>query len=303
MGSRAPKCSCFAGLAAMPQGASEGQLKLRVSATECWAKAEGAKSQIGAACDLFRAKHGRHAVTNVSKFITRWKNALITRQDLKDAARRGAPRKVTDEQAMAAVEIVWAGYKVDGQQEYWDNINAALAGSSELRALKEACKGGKGVTARTLFKRMCDVEKRMVKRRLEVRRELSEANMAQRKQAAALLLRWPPSKLDRLFLMDAATVYLLPKHKRVLAPPEARLVYTDKRLGNTKRMQKLKFYACISPIFGPVLLHFVTGTTGLPKEKTWMVSVVPIFCDFLPVCVYVCVTARGSHALQDCSNE
>jgi hypothetical protein len=244
---------------------SKVALQRRTYAVDCWFRS---KEQIGLACSLFRQKYDHKAVSNVSKFIHRWVNAFKTRGDVHDDKKAGRPEKLPKAAAQAAVEIVWQGYTVDGQQEYWGNIQAALDGSPQLKAIQTQHK----VTTQTLWRRMLKVQRRLKKRTLEVRRKLSAANMKQRVASARQLLGWAPRRLRRVFFLDAATIYMVPKGCKVLAPPEARLVIEDERLNSTKRMQKIKFYACVSPVFGPVMLKFMTGTTGLKHSSPYLVS-------------------------------
>lgn len=247
------------------------QEQLRQRAVEAWFRAseragDNGRRMVEALC-ILRESAGTSPPKRLDRFLSRAVANWEERGTIRDAPRTGAPTKVTDEEAVRAVELLWAGFKdAEGQQQYYSSLQHALDTCPALEDLRRGCAHGKGVTAETLLTHMKRVEPRLRKRRVEFRRELSPANRRERVAASTKLLLWGTSRLRRVFWIDAATVWLVPKGMRVLAPPGCELVVEDSRLNNTKRMQKLKFYVCVNAIFGPVMLKFVTGTTGLPAD-------------------------------------
>ena len=244
-----------------------GRASRRAVGVECFYEAGRA---IRAAVALFKQRCPAPQPRNPSRFIRTAVHALETRQNLRHPGSGGRPPKVTAADARLAVDLVWRGYVSEGRRVWYRSIRHALAQCAALRQLLARC----GCSVRTLQRAMKAAEPECRRRRLVVKRVLTPANRNQRLAVARhLRANWGPQRLLRVFWVDAATIYVVPKGMLAYAPPSAaRDVVADPRLpSHSSNVLKLRFYMCVSAIGGPVALVFTTGTTGL-EGLEWLVS-------------------------------
>lgn len=242
----------------------ERNLELRHSAVACWYTSG---ENIRAAVQLFKERNTGSLPPNIARYIHTWVAAFQKQYSVHTPTSPGRPAKLKPEEAERAVEVLWRGFKALGQQRYYRTIEQAVHRSAELSAM---CKKHE-ITPRTLLTHMMAVEPRCRRRLQAVKRLHTAENARQRREACQKLLGWPIDYLRRTFWIDAATIYIVPKSMKVLAPPGAQLVLTDDRLPtHSSKLQKLRFYICINAILGPVAIKFVTGTSE--AEGDWLVS-------------------------------
>lgn len=262
-------CSCACPqskhLAAYDQ-AEEARCRLRLTAVQCWWES---KCDIRAAVALLKQRTPGVRHSNPARFIRIWVAAMEQRFSVATPSSPGRKSTIPAAVAERAVELVWQGYESEGEHRYFRSIQQALSKCSKLAAIRQRY----SVSAKTLLRHMAAVEPALRRRRLAVKRLLSEENRLARQEACRRLLLWPAEQLRRVFWIDAATVYVVPKSRLVYAPPHAHMVVTDARLpSHSTNLLKLKFYICINAVAGAVALKFVTGTTDLEGDEEWLVS-------------------------------
>lgn len=244
----------------------DARCRLRLTAVQCWWES---KCDIRAAVALLKRRTPGVQHTNPARFIRIWVAAMEQRFSVATPSSPGRKSTIPPAAAERAVELVWQGYESEGQPRYFRSIQQALSRCRELAAIKKQY----GVSARTLLRHMAAVEPALRRRRLAVKRLLSDENRQARRDICRRLLLWPVEQLQRVFWIDAATIYVVPKSQLVYAPPAAHMVVTDARLpSHSSNLLKLKFYICINAVAGAVALKFVTGTTDLEGDEEWLVS-------------------------------
>lgn len=250
----------------MAEAQEEALLPLRLEAFKCWCAAE---EDMRAAVRRFLQPDPERMKLNPWRFIETAVRRMETTYSLHKPAAKGQPIKVPPEVAQEALQLLWAGFEAEGKQCYWDNIDDAC---KECEGLAAIC-STYGCCPKTLLRAM-QREEAACRRRVErMERPLTAANQRARLDACKFLLKCPIDFLRRVFWLDAATIYIVPKDRSVFAPPDADLVVCDPRLSShslTKR--RMKFYILINAVAGPVALEFVTGTTDLEAEVEWLVS-------------------------------
>lgn len=273
-------------------GQEEALLPLHLDAIRCWYRAN---DDMRAAIKAFLQPDPSRVLLNSSRFIATSVKRLEGHYSLRKEPAKGQPNKVPDETAKKALEILWAGFEAEGKRVYWDSIEDACEESPGLKAIKEQC----GCCPRTLLRAMRRVERECRRRVERAVRPFTPENKRARQDACKFLLKCPVNYLRRIFWLDAATIYVVPKNMTVYAPPCARLVVSDPRLaGHSLVRRKLKFYILVNAIAGPVALEFVTGTTDLEAEEVWLVSTALYACA-VPVAAWV--GRKGAVRVRDLS--
>lgn len=232
-------------------------LQLRKHAVHCFIKC-GEKIQPAVA--LFNNERPQHGYSNPSRFIREaW--ALWDRTgSVHTQHNQGRPRALSDEEAAAAVAVLWQGYEAEGQQRFYTSIEAACEHSVQLAATIAK----HGIKPRTLLAAMQRVEPRCRRQLTVVKRPHSPENRRQRVRCCEQLSGRSLNRLQRTCWIDAATIWVVPKNMKVLAPPGAQLVLADARHPtHSTKVLKLRFYICVNALLGPVALRFITGTTDL----------------------------------------
>lgn len=245
-------------------------IQLRYSAVVCWMESGPRDDKnIRAAVRQFKADNPGRCPKNPSQFIRTWVGRFETYGTVESPRSPGRPVKLTPAAVDKAVQLLWAGYEAEGRLRFYTSIQQAVRNNSGLKAICVKF----DVTPATLLKHMSARWPDVVRRRLVIKRQLSEANKLERRTDCSQLLQWEPSKLQRVFWIDAATIYVVPKWLLAYAPPDGPLVVSDARLpSHSSQLKKLKFYVCINAILGAVALVFVTGTTELESEEEWLVG-------------------------------
>lgn len=245
-------------------GPNEELLKLRLLAVECYILSG---KLIEPAVALFNSRCPKHGKSTPSRFIREAWQLLELTFSLHTQHNQGRPRKVTDTEAAAAVQWLWAGYEAEGEQRYYTSIEAAC----ELSPKLAACVAAHDIKPRTLLAAMRRVEPKCRRQLTVVKRPHSPENRKQRVRCCEQLEGWSLSRLQRTCWIDAATIWLVPKNMKVFAPPGVHLVLTDSRHPtHSSKIRKLRFYICVNALLGPVALRFITGTTDL--EGNYMVG-------------------------------
>jgi len=239
------------------EGPDKELLELRQAAVECFILSG---KQISPAVALFNSMYPNHGKSTPSRFINEAWALYTSTFSLHTQHNQGRPRAVSDEEAAAAVQILWDGYQADGVLRYYTSIEAACEHSKPLAAMVKEHK----CTPRTLLSAMQRVEPKCRSQVQVVKRPHSEENRRQRQRACEQLGDWSISRLQRTCWIDAATIWVVPKDMKVFAPPGALLVTTDPRHPtHSSKVCKMRFYICVNALVGPVALRFITGTTDL----------------------------------------
>lgn len=251
--------------AAVAAGREKELLPARLEAIKCF---YSNKEDISLAVADFLKGDPERIKLNPSRFIHTSVRRLTENYSLHKAPAKGQPIKVPPEVAQEALDILWAGFEAEGRQCYWDNIEDACDASPGLAAIIDQFK----CCPKTLLRAMQREEAECRQRVQRMEREFTPENKKARQKACAFLMHCTVDYLRRVFWLDAATIWIVPKDRAVFAPPDADLVVADPRLGKHSLVKrKMKFYILINAMEGPVALHFVSGTTDLQAEAAWMV--------------------------------
>ena len=121
----------------------------RLAAVKCIYRTNGNMKE---AIALLRATLGSQCPPEPGAFITRWQKALEEQGHLQDAPRSGQPRKLSDEDAERAAEILSAGYRQKGSDKVlrFTSVAAASSKSPELAAIQR----GAGASNKTMMRDM-----------------------------------------------------------------------------------------------------------------------------------------------------
>lgn len=209
-----------------------------------------------------------------------------------DLPRSGRKRKLTDAMARKAAKIFKCGYEVfrsygNGQpaaieREYYTSINEALANEPALEAIRAEA----DISPKEFLNRMKAVDPGLVRRRRDLKRHLSLAQQQARQKAAKQWWRaykygGKDDYLKKLVFIDEATIFVCDAAKANMK------VWCDAGDDNAcgvlmlakmkeKTPIKLRFYIAVSPVYGPLMITFTTGTTKMNRRYN---QVAPPFED------------------------
>lgn len=253
----------------MPLPASDDNtLAMRSYAAACYTTAGSG----AAAAALFTARYGPGAVARPSRFCKKWGTRLQQTGSVEDAYRCGPAHKVSDAAARQASKAFKAGAGSGDAVDGYSSIEQACTSNATLQAaLAEA-----GCTARTLLRRMRQVDPYLVRRVLRIRPPLSAVNQAKRLQLARLhLQRWHnnPTYFRRVIWLDAKKIYV--------GAPKGRAIWCDSRRGGNWLVAthpalsssggasvniRLEYYAAVNAELGAVDMVWCSTTTGMKRK-------------------------------------
>lgn len=124
----------------------------------------------------------------------------------------------------------------------------------------------------------------LTQKQAKARPALSEAQKADRKEKAAILIAKDDNYFKRVFWIDAKTIYMTPMRGRYAWNNcnHQHRVIEDERFKPSRKVVKLNYYACVNYLKGPVAIIFVTGTTGLKSKYKVNLTIY----DLLSLCFY-----------------
>lgn len=185
----------------------------------------------------------------------------------------GRPRQFTDEQALAAVELVSAGFELDdGSTTKFCSQEDAFCFCPQLQLVLQECHSPPA-HPRTLWRHMLRVDPTFRKRLLVARPPLSSQLRLERKLYAAEMLRQTQHYLHSMVFLDAKKLWVKKGSCMAWANAAAvaagELTVCDPRapFGSEDNIC-LHYYAGVSAAVGAVSFVYVTGTTGLSNGYT-----------------------------------
>jgi hypothetical protein len=225
---------------------------------------------------------------NMVSVMRRWYDRLSTRGRLDSVPPPGRPPKVSDKQINECADEFLAGFRVAGEGEVmvhrgYTSLEAAVK-SGHAKKITAALKESKQ-DVRGLWRRMVHLRPDMhsYKHSVDFKSALSPAQKEARRQACAVLRRWPMKKLRRVIYIDAKKLYVKPGRLEVYSLHKDEVV-EDRHLLPGHGIQ-LYYYAGVNSEEGVVVFVWVTGSTGEPPRYTTYVSDDPLFGK--PLCSYV----------------
>jgi hypothetical protein len=151
---------------------------------------------------------------------------------------------------------------------WWTSINVACQQSQALRDLCTAC----NITPKQLLKYMKKADPNLVRRRIDLKMDLTKEQKAKRKSAAEKLWRLfqgKPDMLSRVYFIDECKIWMSSLAACTIKvycdahDENVHAVLPCKWMRNEKPSPdvKLHFVAAVNPVHGAVFLRFTTGTT------------------------------------------
>lgn len=245
-------------------GTDEG---MRLAAHEAWVQARGDSK---AALPIFRQHPSAQSCKRPGRFLQRWGKGFSIRKSLRDQKRSGRPRKLTSDTVSRAVKLFTQGDPQDQDRSPFSSINEAIERTSELRDIVST----HAMSPRTLLRNMQAAQPDLVKRTEDLKPPMTSRLKQLRMDACDKLLQHSDQYFRRIFWLDAKTMHIVPKARKVWVESGAPLpVRTDSRLPRSGRDRRtLHFYAMVNWCVGPVAIRFVTGTSGLQHARPYTVS-------------------------------
>ena len=240
---------------------------MRLVAHEAWIQAKGDHRE---ALQLFRQHPGSSGCKRPGRFILRWGKEFSIRKSLSDRKRSGRPRKLDAASVSRAAKVFTQGHPHNGGSLPFTSINEAVEQSSELKEIVST----HAMSPRTLLRNMQKARPDLVKRTEDLKPPMDSRLKQLRMSACDKLLDHGDQYFKRIFWLDAKTMHIVPKAKKVWIESRAPIpVRSDPRLPRSGRDRRtLHFYAMVNWCVGPVAIRFVTGTSGLQHEHPYMVS-------------------------------
>ncbi len=196
-----------------------------------------------------------------------------------DRKHGGRQPKISKDVALHASNIFKAGTVVkayphaDAQRMvdvhvWWTSIELAC---QQCQALQDLCTMY-NITAKQLLKYMKEADPNLVRRRIDIKKDLTQDQKKKRKSAAEKLWQMfqrDPDMLSRIYFIDECKIWmstLASKSVKVYCDAhdeDVRAVLPCKWYRKQKPCPdvKLTFVAAVNPVHGAVFLRFTTGTT------------------------------------------
>jgi hypothetical protein len=204
---------------------------------------------------------------HVTEFCKKWSERFSTTSSISFAPKPGRPKQLSDQQLRTVVGRITKGKAVGGSRRPYSSYADAVKHDKVVRdiVLKAS------ITVKTLRRRVAtDAPGSVVRGTVYIRAVLGDAHKVARLEAAQRNLKRSMEYWKRVFWLDSAKMYLNlhTTYKGLLTGRATVNVISDSRApytSNTKG-KKLKFYAVVNALVGPVAFIPVTGTTGHKKK-------------------------------------
>lgn len=244
------------------------QLAMRAYAASCYATS----ASPAAAAALFMQRYGSDAPARPARFCKKWGERWAASLSVYDAPRPGRPTKVSAEDAAAASRALKAGRASGGALPGYSSLAEAINGNATLKRIltKARC------SARTLLRRMKQVDTNLAYKPVSFRPPLSAVNKQKRLAIARQhLRRWheEPTYFRRVVFLDAAKIKLMsPAAARIWCDskqPSSERVVTHPAMtssGQRGKGIKLEYYAAVNTEVGPVDLIWCSTSSGSNKQ-------------------------------------
>jgi hypothetical protein len=255
-------------------------IEARTVAAQCYLIAGG---RLGPAFRIWKAYYkGSKAwwVGSGRHLIRYWGPRLMASGSVQNKPPVKKPRIIPDEVAKQCAVTLKQGYPVWLQprdlrmapvevRRYWTSIKTACAESEQLASVLRLYHA----TPNALLRRMHGVDPGLKWRRLKIKWDLNAQQKQERQTIAAQLLhlvRTVPNFIERIFFIDECSIWLTSNNVDVH-------VYADAHDANVSEVMhipglgpgvkiKVKVFAVVNVLLGPVFLDFTTGTTGLQRR-------------------------------------
>lgn len=240
---------------------------MRLAAFQAWTQANANYKK---AMEMFQQHPGFKSITRPDRFLRRWGAGFAQRKSFSDKKRPGRRRILSAELVRKAVSIFTAGDLQHDPPQPFTGIREALELSAELRAIASP----HNMNPRTLLRNMQAAQPSLVKRMEDLKPILDQRLKTKRLVACDNLLKFSDQWFRRVFWLDAKTMHIEPKARKVWVDSKAPMpIRSDARKPRSgKDRRTLHFYAMVNWCVGPVALIYVTGTSEMEREKEYMVS-------------------------------
>lgn len=257
---------------------------MRAVAGACFASA--AFSERAGAAELRSRQGSEHIPTHAARYVCKWGLRTISGLGVVDAPRSGRPPTVTTAHVDAVAQRIAAGFTdCAGQQKHFPSWKAAFADPGV-----HTCVLAAGCSDAHMLRLLHDTNPQLAAMRMHYKKPLTPECMSMRVDVCQQLLKWRPAQMRRVFWLDAATIWVDVTDGTVIVDKdhirdlELTQSHPVKPRYNSQAV-KLRFYAVVNAIAGPVILVMTTGTTWLAEWRA---------INGLPVIYQVCYTrVRG----------
>lgn len=207
---------------------------------------------------------GQQPPANPSQFVKLWRDRMDTRGNIDHhGSNSGRKEKLTEAQVEEVCQAVIGWKKAGRQLPYETYEDAAENCETFKRVLAES-----GAALGTLVNRIKAKHPKFGRYQLTVRWKLSARNKTDRVSKCEKLLAEYREQLHKVVHLDAKTVLMYEKviHGLIdLSEPYSVCRFAPAKRGG--KIIRVKYYAAVNAVLGPVFMMFYTGTTGMPSTR------------------------------------
>lgn len=201
------------------------------------------------------------------KFIKRWGMRVLSGHGVCDMPRPGRAKKVPTCMLDALYQAIHAGRpSISGMvclYASWAEIMRVCKVAQEIKLWT-------GCSDRTLQNSLVKQYPDVMKMTVYFKTHLTDAQKAARLECAQKLKEVPMTQLLATFWIDAATIYVDPKKRTVVCSKQLMVKDTWEHPACPRgkaQVVKIKYFACVNAVAGPVALVVATGSTGLREWR------------------------------------
>lgn len=254
-------------------------MEMKVAAVVCMITATALE---GSVAGIYRNEYPDYVAeihSDLTRFCIRHHSNFLKYGTVATRKHKGRPPKVPDDVALKASIIFKAGKVVeaypyaDAERKtevhvWWTSIKVACRECSDLQDLCTKY----DITPKQLLKRMRAVDPKLVRRRVDVKMDLTAEQKARRKAAAEKLYKMfqhDPDMLHRIYFIDECKIWMSDLAAGAVkvycdahdANVHAVLPCKWMRKSKDNKPVKLHFVCAVNPVHGAVYCKFTTGTT------------------------------------------
>lgn len=207
---------------------------------------------------------GLQAPANPAEFMQTWQDRMDSEGHIQyHSSSSGRPSKLSDTQVEKAYKAIMGWEKAGLLQPYESFEDAAENCDVVKQVLAES-----GAALGTLITRIKAKHPKFGRHPIKFQWKLAEHNLIERVTVCKELLEMDRSLLKYVVHLDAKTVYM--NEKAAYGLLDLAVHISVSRIQPARRHGKvirIKYYAAVSAVLGPIIMIFYTGTTDMPSTR------------------------------------